>query len=90
MCEYFLFRTLRACNCLKGDVAEAMKYLMGAVQISPKNVDAYYYLADAYRQAGIFDIALDTCERGLAVSPNHKGLEELSWKIEKCIKGEVE
>jgi tetratricopeptide (TPR) repeat protein len=73
---------------MKGNVAEAMKFLMGTIQFDPTNAKAYQYLSEAYRQAGIYDIALDTCDRGLAIAPGNKALEELSWRIEQNMRGE--
>jgi tetratricopeptide (TPR) repeat protein len=65
---------LAVCRFLENDFERGIQHCQDALQIEPENFMALHKLALAYLHLGRWQDVRQTTARGLAVNPNHAGL----------------
>jgi HEAT repeats/Tetratricopeptide repeat/Cytochrome c554 and c-prime len=65
----------------RGELAEARRYLTGAVQLSPYHAEALWYLAEVVARMGDPTEAGKLVERALALEPAHPGASALKRRL---------
>ena len=70
-----------------GHPDEAEANFKKSIEFNPKNPECYSYFGNFLLQRGRFGEALDITKRGLTVSPNHVGLNNLAASLQTLPKG---
>ena len=82
-----------------GNYDQAIAWCRHVLRYHPKNVDAHWLLAEAYREQGRSDEAEDLCQRVLSAAPDnliarwglalileeHNDLQEAVWHLERAL-----
>ena len=70
----------------KKDYLQAIEYLERAAEMSPQNVEAYYYLGLSYDKIGLKEKALTSFTKVLELAPQSDFAREAEKKLKKINK----